>query len=115
MHKADTVRLRHMLDAAREAIRFAAGRRRSDLDKDRQLVFSLVKALEIVGEAASQASCEARQENPQLPWQDMIGMRHRLVHAYYDINLDILWRTLQEDLPTLIETLEAIPVLHDVP
>ena len=106
MRKSDVVRLRHMLDAAREAMRFTRGKQREDLNTDRLLVFGLVKAMEIIGEAAWQISDEARAQLPQIPWTDIIGMRHRLVHAYFDINLDILWRTLQEDLPPLIAALE---------
>jgi uncharacterized protein with HEPN domain len=106
MRKSDVVRLRHMLDAARDAMRFTSGKQREDLNTDRLLVFGLVKAVEIIGEAAWQTSEETRSQLPQIPWTDIIGMRHRLVHAYFDINLDILWRTLQEDLPPLIAALE---------
>lgn len=106
MREGDAIRLRHMLDAARAAVGFGHGRTRNDLDRDRQLVFALVKAVEIIGEAAYRVSPATRDETPQLPWDDMIGMRHRLVHAYFDIDLDILWRTVQEDLPPLIAELE---------
>jgi uncharacterized protein with HEPN domain len=95
-----------MLDAAQEAVGFVQGRRRGDLDFDRQLVLSLVKEVEIIGEAAYQVTEQTRKEIPGLPWADLIGMRHRLVHAYFDINVDILWKTIQEDLPPLIEKLE---------
>ena len=107
MRKNDRIRLQHMLDAAREAVSFVRGKKRGDLDHDRLLVFGLVKALEIVGEAAYQLSEETRAELPTIPWEDVIGMRHRLVHAYFDINLDILWRTVQDDLPPLVAALEA--------
>ena len=113
MHKADAVRLRHMLDAAREAIAFAHGRLRTDLDEDRQLVLALVKAIEIIGEAACQVSSATRQQLPDIPWDDIVGMRHRLVHAYFDINLDILWKTVEEDLPPLIAVLAQV-ALEDV-
>lgn len=106
MRKDDRVRLRHMLDAAREALIFATGRRRCDLDQDRMLVLALVKDIEIIGEAAYQISQQTRELFPEIPWEDIIGMRHRLVHAYFDINLDILWKTLQEDLPPLVQMLE---------
>lgn len=85
-----TIRLRHMLDAAEEALPFAQGRRREDLDRDRNLVLAPVKEVEIIGEAAYQVSPEGRQQWPDIPWEDLIGMRHRLAHAYVDINLDIL-------------------------
>ena len=108
MRKDDLVRLRHMLDAAREAIGFVQCKRREDLDRDRLLVLGLVKAVEIIGEAAYQTSEEMRRQVPEIPWEDIIGMRHRLVHAYFDINLDILWNTIQEDLPPLVSTLEKV-------
>lgn len=106
MRNDDEVRLRHMLDAACEALSFSLGRNRSDLDRDRMLVLSLVKEIEIVGEAAYQLSQDTRSQFPEIPWEDIIGMRHRLVHAYFDINLDVLWQTIQEDLPPLIEKLQ---------
>lgn len=108
MSKHDLVRLRHMLDAAREAVSFSAGRSRSDLDSDRMLVLSLVKCLEIIGEAASRVSVVCRDRHPEIPWLDIIGMRHRLIHAYYDVNLDIVWRTVADDLPPLIAGLEEL-------
>src|SRR5450759_4059720 len=101
MYKDDAIRLRHMLDAAHEAIEFAQGRTSVDLSGDRKLVLALVKDVEIIGEAAYQVSQTSRNQLPNIPWDDIIGMRHRLVHAYFDINLDILWRTVQDDLPPL--------------
>lgn len=108
MRKDDHVRLRHMLDAAREALRFAQGRKRTDLNGDRQLVLALVKEIEIIGEAAFQTSQTTRNQFSDIPWEDIIGMRHRLVYAYFDINLDILWKTVQDDLEPLISHLELV-------
>ena len=97
-----------MLDAAREALGFSQGRSRPDLDRDRMLVLSLVKDIEIIGEAGYQISDVTRDQLPAVPWQDIVSMRHRLVHAYFDINLDVLWQTVQEDLPALIAILTPI-------
>lgn len=108
MRKDDMVRLHHMLDAAEEAIGFAQDRERRDLDKDRKLTLALIKDIEIIGEAAYQISEETRSRLPDIPWDDIVGMRHRLVHAYFDINLDILWKTVQEDLPLLAKRLRNI-------
>jgi uncharacterized protein with HEPN domain len=108
MRRDEEIRMRHMLDAAREALGFIRGRSRADLSQDRMLALAVVKEIEIVGEAALKVSSETRQAYPELPWEDIAGMRHRLIHAYFDINLDIVWRTLQEDLPSLIATLEGI-------
>lgn len=107
MDRADEVRLRPMLDAAREALSFSEGRSRSDLDENRMLVLSLVKEVEIIGEAAFRVSGTTQTQFPEVPRADVIGMRHRLVHAYFDINLDILWRMLVEDIPLLIPAIEG--------
>src|SRR5579875_1538295 len=108
MRKDDLVRLRHMLDAAREAVGFVRGLTRAHLDSDRKLALALVKEVEIIGEAAYQISPTTRDQLPTIPWADIIGMRHRLVHAYFDINLDIVWSTVQDDLPPLISLLAEI-------
>jgi len=106
MKRDDRTRLQHMRDAAQEAISFINERKRSDLGDDRQLVLSLVKLIEIVGEAASRISEETQLQISQIPWQDIVGMRNRLIHAYYDIDLDRVWDTVIDDLPPLIELLE---------
>ncbi|HVX35463.1 MAG TPA: HepT-like ribonuclease domain-containing protein [Hyphomicrobium sp.] len=90
------------------AMRFVEGRNRSDLESDEMLLFALVRAIEIVGEAASKMSDEARAEMPELPWASIVGMRHRLVHAYFEINRDILWTTVTEAVPPLAEHLKAL-------
>jgi len=108
MQKDDAVRLRHMLDAAQEAAFFAQSKTRSSLDTDRQLVLSLVKSIEIIGEAAANVTTKCREDFPQIPWRDIISMRNRLTHVYFDINLDILWKTVVEDLPPLIAELGKV-------
>ncbi len=108
MRKDDLIRLHHMLDAAKEAESFSQGKTRNSLDTNRELVLALVKCIEIIGEAATRISNESREALPQIPWSNIIGMRNRLIHAYFDINLDILWKTVIEDLQPLIFELEKI-------
>lgn len=115
MRKSDFVRLRHMLDAAREALSFTKDRSRSDLDNDRMLVLSLVKDIEIIGEAASKVSPEVSTNNPDIPWIDIVDMRNHLIHAYFDVDVDIVWDTVTKDLPSLISTLEKIITLEENP
>ena len=105
MSPDDRTRLRHIAEALNSAFRFIENRRRSDLDQDTMLLFALVRAIEIAGEAASRISPEGRAELPDLPWSMMIGMRHRLVHAYFDIDIDMLWTTVTEASPPLAERL----------
>lgn len=108
MRKNDIIYLRHMLDATREASSFVRNKNRSSLNKDRKLVLALIKSIEIIGEAATRISNEYRAVTPQIPWRNLIGMRNRLIHAYFDINLDILWETVIDDLPPLITEIEKI-------
>lgn len=106
MQIEDEERLRHILDAAREAISFTDGNTRESLDTDRQLTLALVKEIEIVGEAAFRMTEEAKAEIQQIPWPEIIGMRHRLVHAYFEIDHDIVWDTVRQNLPPLIKALQ---------
>ena len=108
MFKDDDVRIRHILDAAHEALSFLEGRQRTDLDTDRKLNLSLVRLLEIIGEAARGISPEFRELHPEVAWKKIIGMRDRLVHGYFDVNLDVVWETVSEDLPVLIAQLKMI-------
>ncbi len=108
MQREDEIRLRHMLDAAREAASFAKGKSRGDLDHDRQLVLSIVRSVEIVGEAASKVSQPFQSAHPSVPWAVIIGMRNRLIHAYFDVDLDRVWDTVENDVPLLISELEKL-------
>jgi uncharacterized protein with HEPN domain len=69
---------------------------------------SLVKELEIIGEAAGKVSAEIRSQYGTIPWQDISGMRNRLIHAYFDVDLDVVWTTVTKDLPVLKTDLEEI-------
>ncbi len=103
----DLVRLQHMLDSARVALMLVENKTRDDLTSDIGLVLALMKSVENIGEAAGKASDEFREAHSAIPWERIIGMRNRLIHAYYDINRNILWQTVVEDLPPLIRQLEA--------
>ena len=108
MQRDDLIRLRHMLDAAREAMEFTLARTRADLDADRQLVLSLVKCIEIVGEAAGRVSSETRSLYSHIPWLDIVDMRNHLVHVYFDIDVSMVWDTVIGDLPPLAAELTRI-------
>jgi uncharacterized protein with HEPN domain len=109
----DEVRLRHMLDAARKTLAFTEGRSRSDLDTDEQLTLAVVRLLEIIGEAAKKVAAETRAAHVEIPWRDIAGTRDRLIHGYFDVDLDVVWSIATGDLPGLVASLEAI-LEHDV-
>jgi uncharacterized protein with HEPN domain len=97
-----------MIDAAEAVESFAAGRQRADLDVDRMLLFALVRAIEIIGEAASNITSETRAAAPEVPWLKIVAMRNRLAHAYFDIDRNILWKTAIEEVPRLLSQLRSI-------
>ncbi len=102
------VQVRHMLDRAREAADMVRGRFRADLDLDRQLNLSLVRLMEVVGEAATRVPEEFRARHPQVPWRDVADLRNRLIHGYDTVDFDRLWAIIRQDIPPLIDQLEAI-------
>jgi uncharacterized protein with HEPN domain len=104
----DSLRLLDMLSAAREARLFVAGKSEADVRKDRVLTLALLKCVELIGEAAARIGEDTRAQYPHVPWADIVGMRNRLVHAYFDVDLSLLWTTVADDLPELIASLEAV-------
>lgn len=108
MRRDDAIRVKHMIDAAREALSFAKDKTRQNLSSDRMLTLSLIKSIEIIGEAASTVTEETRNQYPEIPWRNIVGMRNRLIHVYYDIDLDRVWDTITDDLPGLIVLLNKI-------
>ena len=103
----EDVRLRHMLMAAREAVELSRDLSREDLARQRTTELALTKLVETVGEAASRVAKETQGRAPEIPWAQIVTMRHRLVHGYDAVDLDVLWSTVTEDLPELIAILET--------
>ncbi|HWQ28531.1 MAG TPA: HepT-like ribonuclease domain-containing protein [Dehalococcoidia bacterium] len=104
---ADRVRLQHMLDAARDALAFTHNRTRADLDANSMLARALLHAIQEIGEAASRVGDAGRTRAPGIPWAQIVGMRHRLVHGYWNVNYDYVWEVVERDLPALIRAIEA--------
>jgi uncharacterized protein with HEPN domain len=104
----DAIRLKHMLDAARKVQVFMTSKTKNDLENDDMLVFAVVRALEIIGEAANQITDVTQQTHSHIAWKDIVGMRNVIVHAYFDVDIDIVWRTIQDDLPLIIEQVETV-------
>lgn len=108
MSPDDLIRLRHMAEAAQQALQFNVGRARDDLARDAMLRMATVYAIQVLGEAAAKVSPQGQQALPGLPWRAVMGMRNRLVHAYFDIDHDILWDTVQLALPELLQQLRTV-------
>jgi uncharacterized protein with HEPN domain len=108
MPKDDRILLHHMLDAARKARDFIRGRSRADLDSDEMLTLAVIRLLEVIGEAARNLSQNIRDGHPEIAWKQITGTRDRLIHGYFDVDLDIIWAILTRDLPPLVSSLEKL-------
>jgi uncharacterized protein with HEPN domain len=106
--REDRVALLHMRDHAAEVVENARGRSRNDFDNDRMFALAMVKLVEIIGEAAGRISPAMRDSHPSIPWKQIIGTRHRLVHGYDQIDFDILWKIVSVELSGILEQLKAI-------
>ena len=105
----DISRIHHIIEASERALEFTKRRKRSDLDQDVMLGLALVRLLEIIGEAAWGISEKLRSRYPEIPWRDMTSMRNRLIHGYFDVNLDTVWETVTIELPPLVSQLRQHP------
>ncbi len=101
----DALYVGHMLDMARKAAERLGGRERTAYDADENLRLALTHLVQVIGEAARQVSADFRSAHPEVPWSAIIGMRHRIVHDYLNVDEDILWSTITEELPLLVEQL----------
>lgn len=108
MQRDDTVYLGHMLDMARKAAGKARGKSRAQYDADEDLRIILAHLIQTIGEAASRVSQPTRTASPDIPWKQVVGIRHRIVHDYMDVDYDVLWEVVTRDLPSLIAALEKI-------
>ncbi len=108
MQSKDIIRVRHIIDEAGEACKYVEGISFDEFVEDGKTVRAVMRSIEVIGEAASKISIEFRKEHPAVPWQKIIGMRNRLIHVYFDIDYNIIWQTVKENLPPLIQQLQSI-------
>ncbi len=108
MFTDDHTRLREMLDTAADIVQYSAGRGRGDLDSDKLLATSLVHWIQLFGDASRLLSTALKEGHPEVPWARIQGMRHRIVHDYTQVDVDIVWQTCTADIPELIPRLGAI-------
>lgn len=104
----DEVYLAHMRDFAMTAGEISKGKNRAQLDTDRILRYALLHVVTILGEAASKVSSEFRIAHKEIPWGSIIGTRNRLVHGYDVVDLDMLWETVENDIPQILARLNTI-------
>jgi uncharacterized protein with HEPN domain len=108
MPKDELVYVGHMLDKAHEALSLVSGKTRQDYDRDSALRLALTHLIQVIGEAARRVSVQFRERHPQIPWEAIVGMRSKIVHDYMNVDEDIVWDSVAQELPPLIEELRKI-------
>ncbi len=108
MPSDDSVYVGHMLDMSKKATRLAQGKDQAEFGRDEALQLALAHLIQIIGEAARRVSPEFREAHPQIPWRAIVGMRHKIVHDYMEVDEDIVWDTVRHELLPLVTQLEAV-------
>ena len=104
----DSASLKDIYRSGQLVVEFARGMSREDLELDIQKQSAILYQIQIVGEATKRLSREFREQHPELPWDDMAGMRDIIVHQYDRIDLDLIWRTIQENIPEMLEAIAPL-------
>ncbi|NDC72852.1 MAG: DUF86 domain-containing protein [Sphingobacteriia bacterium] len=106
--KSDQVYLEHILEAISKIEIFVSGITQMDFDRNVMIQDAVIRNFEIIGEATKKISKPFIQSHPEIPWQDMAGMRDKLIHGYLDVDLEVVWKTVEIDLPLLKDLITEI-------
>jgi len=108
MPRDDDLYLGHMLDMTSKVLELTSGVDKPTFDEDEKLQLALVHLIQVIGEAARRVSPECKAEHPEIPWGAIVGMRHKVVHDYMGVDIEVVWDTVQNDLPMLAPMLEKL-------
>lgn len=97
-----------IIDAIKKAEIFVEGMSFPDFEQDIKTQFAVIRSIEIIGEAAKKISDEIKTQFPRTPWKEICGIRDKLIHDYFGVDIDVIWQTLMQDLPTLKNDIEEI-------
>jgi uncharacterized protein with HEPN domain len=107
-HRNYTDYLRDILEYAEKAERFVEGLDFQAFERNEEKTLAVIRALEVIGEAARHIPGTLREKYADVPWEDMVGMRSKLIHDYFGVDLKVVWRTVHEDLPPLRDAVAQI-------
>ena len=107
----DQTRIRHMIDAAEAALRLCTGMDRAAFVADERTYRAVFQCIEVIGEAGNHVTAATREQLPDVPWHKITGMRNRLAHVYFDIDVDLVWQVVEKDLQPLLQALNRWPGL----
>jgi len=114
MVEDDSTRIKHIFDACKEILEFTNNSSKIQFENNKILIYASVHLIEIIGEAASSVTSELKKKYSNIPWKNIIGMRNRLIHGYFDIDPDIVWQTIKKDIPDLLRDIEIIIIKEKI-
>jgi hypothetical protein len=97
-----------ILNSSQRIVRYTKTKIRSTFANDQKTIDAVIRNLEIIGEASGKIPLEIRKDFSSLPWESMVGMRNKTIHEYFDINVDVIWQTVKEDIPLLEKQVNKI-------
>ncbi len=106
--KKDKAYIKHMLEATKQIKIYIDEVSYEEFEKDSLRQDGVIRQIEILGEAANQISENLKEEYPEIPWKDVAGMRNKLIHGYFEVDLETVWNTVKNDLPRLRKDLQKI-------
>jgi uncharacterized protein with HEPN domain len=108
MIKEDSLYIEHILNCIEKVLAFTKGMNRGDFISNIPIQDAVIRNIEVIGEATKKLSKSTTEKHPDIPWTDMAGMRDKLIHDYFDVDIEVVWNTIEKDIPLLKEMISKI-------